>query len=107
MTDRPGRRVLLFALTILTLFRVTAAGAEEAMPVKLDTPAFSVRMTDGEGLERDFFGQGNPAYFDISFALSLSAANRFDRFLMWSCFPGDFQGECFRPFKRCRSLGKR
>jgi hypothetical protein len=77
MTDRPGRRALLFALTILTLFPVAAAGAEEAMPVKLDTPAFSVRMTDAEGLERDFFGPGNPAYFDISFALSLSAANRY------------------------------
>ena len=77
MTDRPGLRVILFALTILALFRITAARAEEAMPVKLDAPAFSVRMTDAEGVERDFFGQGNPAYFDISFVLALSAANRY------------------------------
>ena len=77
MTERPGLRVLLFALAALALFRVAAAGAEEETPVKLDTPAFSVRMTDAEGVEQEFFGQGNPAYFDISFALALSSSNRY------------------------------
>ena len=75
MGDRLGLRALL--LTILTLFCVTAAGAEEAEPVKLDTPAFSVRMTDADGKERDFFVPGNPAYFDIAFALALSASSRY------------------------------
>ena len=75
MTDRLGLRSLLLAL--LVLFTVTAAGAEEAEPVKLDTPVFSVRMTDAEGMERDSFGRGNPAYFDINFALALSASSRY------------------------------
>jgi hypothetical protein len=75
MTDRSGLRALFFAL--LVLFSATAAGAEEADPVKLDTPVFSVRMTDADGTESDSFAQGNPAYFDITFALALSASSRY------------------------------
>ena len=75
MGDRLGRRALL--LPLLALFCVTAAKAEEAVPVKLDTPVFAVRMTDADGTEKDFFGRGNPAYFDINFALALSASGRY------------------------------
>ena len=75
MTERVGPPLLLLAL--LTLFSAATAGAEEPVPVKLDTPTFFVRMTDADGMERDFFGRGTPAYFDITFALALSASSRY------------------------------
>lgn len=75
MSDRV--RLPLLLLVLLPLFSATTAGAEESVPVKLDTPSFSVRMTDADGMERDFFGPGTPAYFDITFALALSASKRY------------------------------
>ena len=75
MGDRLGLRVLLLALFVL--FSVTAAGAEEGEPVKLDAPTFAVRMTDAEGTEQDSFVRGDPAYFEITFALALSASHRY------------------------------
>jgi hypothetical protein len=73
--ERLGLPVLLLVLP--ALFSVTAVRAEEALPVRLETPTFSVRMTDAGGTEKDFFGRGNPAYFDITFALALSASSRY------------------------------
>jgi hypothetical protein len=73
--ERLGLPVLLLVLP--ALFSVTAARAEEALPVRLETSTFSVRMTDADGTEKDFFGRGNPAYFDITFALALSASSRY------------------------------
>jgi hypothetical protein len=75
VTDKVGLPSLLIA--VLAFFSVAAVGAEEPVPVRLETPTFSVRMTDAGGMEKDSFGHGNPAYFEITFALALSASGRY------------------------------
>jgi hypothetical protein len=55
----------------------SAAPLPAATPEKLDTPTFSVVLTDSAGTPRESFRRSSPPYFDISFVLALSASRRY------------------------------
>ena len=55
----------------------SAAPLAAATPEKLDIPIFSVVLTDSAGTPRETFRRSSPPYFDISFALALSASKRY------------------------------
>jgi hypothetical protein len=71
-----GRLKGLFAALVFA-GSASAAPLSAATPEKLDIPTFSVVLTDSAGTPRETFRRSSPPYFDISFALALSASKRY------------------------------
>jgi hypothetical protein len=65
------------AIWSIFLAAAVALPAGAAEPVLHDLPMFSVELTDEQGDPRESFSRSSPPHFTISFALALSASNRY------------------------------